>query len=136
LGVEPETRHFPDGQPVCSVSIATTDRYKKRYTGEVAENTEWHRVVFYRGLAEVAAQYLHKGASIYVEGKLRTRKWADRDGVDRYTTEILASNMQILDKKRSEADQGGNGASPKSDASKPAPHAAPGAEDMDDDIPF
>ena len=96
LGADPETRFLPSGDAVCQVRMATTESWKDRQTGEKREATEWHRVVFFRRLAEIAQQYLHKGSSLYVEGRLRTRKWQDKDGQDRYTTEVEASEMQML----------------------------------------
>jgi len=96
LGVDPEVRSFPSGGQVCNVRIATTDRWKDRQSGEPKEVTEWHNVVFNDRLAEIAGQYLRKGAPVYVEGSLRTRKWTDKDGNERYTTEIRATNMQLL----------------------------------------
>lgn len=98
LGAEPESRAFADGTPVCNLRIATSQRWKNKETGEPQELTEWHRVVLYRRLAEVAAQYLHKGSQVYVEGRLKNRKWTDADGMERYTTEIEATELQILGK--------------------------------------
>ncbi len=96
LGADPERRVFPNGDTVVNLRLATTDKWKDRQTGEDREQTEWHRIVLYRRLAEIAAQYLKKGATIYVEGRLRTRKWQDKDGQDRYTTEIEASELRML----------------------------------------
>jgi len=96
LGADPEIRHLPNGDTVCNLRIATTQKWKERATGAPVEATEWHRVVLFRRLAEVAGEYLKKGASIYIEGRLRTRKWQDRDGRDRYTTEVECSEMQML----------------------------------------
>jgi single-strand DNA-binding protein len=96
LGRDPEVRHAPNGTAVCNLSLATTRSWKDKTSGEKVEETEWHRVVFYDRLAEVAGEYLKKGRSVYVEGRLKTRKWTDKDGVDRYTTEIVASDMQML----------------------------------------
>lgn len=125
LGADPEMRSMPDGTATASVTIATTDTWKDRETGEKKEKTEWHRVVFYRGLAEVVGEYLKKGSLVYVEGKLRTRKWADKDGVDRYTTEVVANEMKMLGKK------------PDNEMPSAPKQAAPAAgDDMDDDIPF
>lgn len=98
LGAEPESRAFADGSPVCNLRIATSERWKDKVTGEQRELTEWHRVVLYRRLAEVATQYLHKGSQVYVEGRLKTRKWTDTQGVERYTTEIEATELQLLGK--------------------------------------
>jgi single-strand DNA-binding protein len=102
LGADPEIRYMPDGTVVATISLATTDTWKTD-AGERKEKTEWHRVVFFKGLAEIVGEFLKKGAQVYVEGKLRTRKWTDKDGVDRYTTEIHAKEMQMLGKKEKEA---------------------------------
>ncbi len=98
LGAEPESRAFADGSPVCNLRIATSERWKDKGTGEQKELTEWHRVVLFRRLAEVATQYLHKGSQVYVEGRLKTRKWIDAQGIERYTTEIEATELQMLGK--------------------------------------
>ena len=97
LGRDPEMRAFPSGDRVANVTIATTDKWKDKQTGELKEATEWHRVVFNGRLAEVAGEYLHKGSQVYVEGSLRTRKWTDQQGVEKYVTEIRADNLQMLD---------------------------------------
>ncbi len=125
LGTDPEIRYMPDGTPTATISLATTDTWKDKASGERQEKTEWHRVVFFKGLAEVVGQYLKKGSQIYVEGKLRTRKWTDKDGIDRYTTEIVGREMQMLGKK----DAKDVPAAPRS--ATPAD-----AGEMDDDIPF
>lgn len=104
LGAEPEVRFMPSGGAVANLRIATSESWKDRQTGEPAEHTEWHRVVFYNRLAEIAGEYLHKGSKIYVEGSIRTRKWQGQDNQDRYTTEIIGREMQMLDSK------GGGGA--------------------------
>lgn len=96
LGADPEIRSLPNGASVCNLSIATTETWRDKSSNQTKEHTEWHRVVLYRRLAEIAGQYLSKGSQIYIEGKLRTRKWQDGNGVDRYTTEIEASEMQML----------------------------------------
>jgi single-strand DNA-binding protein len=98
LGADPETRAFSDGAMVCNINIATSESWKDRVTGEQKESTEWHRVVFYRRLAEIADQYLRKGSQIYVEGKLRTKKWTDKTGAERYTTQIEADELKMLGK--------------------------------------
>lgn len=124
LGADPEIRYMPDGTPTATVTVATTDTWKDKNTGEKKEKTEWHRVVFFKGLAEVVGEYLKKGSQIYVEGKLRTRKWKDKEGIDRYTTEIVAQEMQMLGKKTGSDVQN-------------APHGdVPPAGSEDDDIPF
>lgn len=108
LGKDPETRYMPNGEAVTNVTIATTDSWKDKQSGEKKEATEWHRVVFYRRLAEVAGQYLKKGSQVYIEGSLKTRKWQDKDGVEKYTTEIIADTMQMLGSR-----QGAGDASPR-----------------------
>ncbi len=147
LGRDPETRYMPNGEAVTNVTIATSDTWTDKTSGEKKEATEWHRVTFYRRLAEVAAEYLKKGSSVYVEGKLRTRKWQDKEGQDRYTTEVIADVMQMLGSRGGSGgasvpmDEGG-GREYEAASSKPASKSA-GAkkpagnfEDMDDDIPF
>src|SRR5690606_5555845 len=152
LGRDPEVRYSPEGAAICNVSIATTSNWKDRNTGERREETEWHRVVFYNRLAEIAGEYLKKGRPVYVEGRLKTRKWQGQDGQDRYTTEIVADQMQMLGGREGGSDGGGYGDAPSSrPASRPAPQqqapaapaparqsssAAPNFADMDDDIPF
>ena len=150
LGKDPEMRSFPNGDQIANVTIATTDRWKDKTSGEMKEATEWHRVNFNGRLAEIVGQYLKKGSQIYVEGSLRTRKWTDKDGVDKYTTEIRADQMQMLGSRQgmgggsgsSDSDEGGYSA-PRAPAARPAPatkaapaKAASGFDDMDDDIPF
>lgn len=100
LGADPETRYMPDGTQTAICNLATTDVWKDKETGEKKEKTEWHRVIFFNGLAKIAGEYLKKGSQIYIEGKLRTRKWTDkRDGIERYTTEVVAGEMQMLGKR-------------------------------------
>jgi len=138
IGRDPETRYMPSGDAVTNISVATSDRYKDKQTGEMKETTEWHRVAFFGKLAEIAGQYLKKGSQVYVEGRLRTRKWADASGQEKYSTEIVADSMQMLGSKMAGGGEGGESYSrPKSSESNtaPAPTAASlGA--MDDDIPF
>jgi len=141
LGRDPETRYMPDGGAVTNVSIATTESWKDKGSGEKQEKTEWHRVAFFGKLAEIAGEYLKKGSQVYVEGRLQTREW-EKDGVKRYTTEIIANSMQMLGSRQgmgggdrgegaSERPAGGGG------ASKPAPSKAGGKfDDFEDDIPF
>jgi single-strand DNA-binding protein len=133
LGRDPETRSFPNGDQVTNVTIATTDRYKDKTSGEMKEITEWHRVSFFGRLAEIAGQYLRKGSQCYVEGSLRTRKWTDSSGVEKYSTEIRADSMQMLGQRQGGEQQ----ATPRqAPASAPA-KAASGFDDLDDDpIPF
>lgn len=134
LGQEPDKRSMPSGRAVCNVSLATTDSWKDKNSGERQERTEWHRVVFFDRLAEIVDEYLHKGSQVYVEGRLQTRKWQDKDGQDRYTTEIIASDMQMLDSRGSGAGDDEPSSTPAG-ASQPRRQEAP-AEDFDDDIPF
>ena len=155
LGRDPEMRSFPSGDQVANVTIATTDKWKDKQSGEMKEATEWHRVVFNGRLAEIVGQYLRKGSQVYVEGSLRTRKWTDQSGVDKYTTEIRADQMQMLGSRQGMGgpgaghdDVGGHEAqrqssSPPARAPAVAPRQAPapskastGFDDMDDDIPF
>jgi len=144
LGRDPEVRYTPSGSAVCNVSVATTRNWKNRDSGEKQEETEWHRVVFYDRLAEIAGEYLKKGRPVYVEGRLKTRKWQDKEGKDTYTTEIIAEQMQLLGSREGMGgapdDAGGGGGrsapAPRAPASKPAAKSATGFDDMDDDIPF
>ncbi|MFN3566215.1 MAG: single-stranded DNA-binding protein [Burkholderiaceae bacterium] len=144
LGRDPETRYTADGAAITNVSIATTRRYKDA-SGQQQEETEWHRVAFFGRLAEIAGEYLRKGRSVYVEGRLRTRKWTDKDGNEKYTTEIVAENMQMLGSRESTggADRGADIDATEPRAGKPAPRQTPDAAkpapniaDLDDDIPF
>jgi single-strand DNA-binding protein len=143
LGAEPETRAMPSGMTVANMRLATTESWKDKQSGEQQERTEWHNVALFGRLGEIAAEYLRKGSQVYIEGRLRTRKWQDKEGRDRYTTEIVANEMQMLG-GRGGAGGGGGGAGGGSSESAPrAEHAeaaagAPGAprDDFDDDIPF
>ncbi|WP_444905337.1 single-stranded DNA-binding protein (plasmid) [Microbulbifer sp. CnH-101-E] len=135
LGNDPETKYMPSGGAVTNISLATSESWRDKQTGQEQERTEWHRVVFFNRLAEVAGEYLRKGAKVYVEGSLRTRKWQDRQtGQDRYTTEIVASDMQMLDGR---GEQGGY---PQGATSQPASQQAPnqpgGENSFDNDVPF
>jgi single-strand DNA-binding protein len=142
LGRDPEVRYSPDGGAIANVSIATTSRYKDKSSGDMREDTEWHRVVFFGRLAEIAGEYLKKGRPVYVEGRLRTRKWQDQSGQERTTTEVVAEQMQLLGGR--EGGSGGASAPSMPDEggySAPAPAAARAApkggfDDLDDDIPF
>jgi len=149
LGRDPEMRTFPSGDRVANVTIATTDRWKDKTSGEMKEATEWHRVVFNGRLAEIVGEYLRKGSQVYVEGSLRTRKWTDKDGVEKFTTEIRADTMQMLGSRQGMGSPSSSGmddddgasrrASPPSrqqPASRPASKPSTGFDDMDDDIPF
>jgi single-strand DNA-binding protein len=148
LGRDPETRYMPDGGAVTNVSIATTDTWKDKASGEKKEATEWHRVVFFNRLAEIAGEYLKKGSQVYVEGRLRTRKWQDKEGVDKYTTEIVCDTMQMLGGRQGMGESGGRGDRGDQGESRSSPpsegRAAPAGakkpagkfDDMEDDIPF
>lgn len=143
LGADPETRYMPNGDAICNVRLATTESWKDKASGEKKEITEWHRVVFYRKLAEVVNQYVRKGSALYVEGRIRTRKWQDKDGNERYTTEIEASEMQMLggrgqgggESSAPPARQQGNAGGGGAPARRPAPSGG-SFDDMEDDIPF
>ncbi|WP_151449186.1 single-stranded DNA-binding protein [Lacisediminimonas profundi] len=150
LGRDPETRYMPSGDAVTNIAVATTDTWKDKTTGEKKEQTEWHRISFFGKLAEIAGQYLKKGSQVYIEGSLRTRKYTDKDGVEKYATEIKADSMQMLGSRQGagggmSADEGsyGGGApsrqaapAPAAAANRPASRPAPNFSDMDDDIPF
>ena len=138
LGKDPETRFMPDGKAVCNFSVATTDKWTDKATNEKKEATEWHRVSSFGRLAEICGEYLKKGSQVYIEGKLRTRKWQDKEGQDRYTTEIIADAMQMLGSR-----SGMGGGEPRemrepsaAGESRPAKKPAGQFQDMDDDIPF
>jgi single-strand DNA-binding protein len=139
LGRDPETRYMPDGAAITNVSVATSYQWTDKASGEKKEETEWHRVVFRGKLAEVAGEYLKKGSQVYVEGRLRTRKWQDKEGQDKYTTEIVADRMQMLGSRagagepRAEAPAESRAAEPKPTAAK---KPAGKFDDMEDDIPF
>ena len=144
LGADPEVRYMPSGDAVTSIRLATSMRWKDKQTGERKEETEWHRVVFFRGLAKIAGEYLKKGSQVYVEGRIRTNKWQGQDGQDRYTTEIVADAMHMLDSRSggttSYADTNSPPASSYDNspsASSGAPQSAPqSCDDFDDDITF
>ncbi len=133
LGRDPEVNYMPNGQAVANVTIATSENWKDKNTGEQQERTEWHRVVFFRRLAEIAGEYLKKGSKIYVEGRLQTKKWQDNNGQDRYTTEIIANELQMLDSRSGTGDA--YAYQPNQDSHDPP--AQPQGGDFDDsDIPF
>jgi single-strand DNA-binding protein len=137
LGRDPEVRYTPNGAAVANITVATSEGWKDKATGEMQERTEWHRVVFYQRLAEIAGEYLKKGSTIYIEGRIRTTKWQDKTtGQDRYTTEIIAENMQMLDSKG--GGQGAGDASYERPAAQqqPAAEMAPALDTFDDDVPF
>lgn len=125
LGKDPETRYTPSGGAVTNVTLATSDTWKDKQTGESKEQTEWHRIVFFNRLGEIAGQYLKKGSKIYIEGRLQTRKWQDQDGQDQWTTEIVASQMQMLDNKDDNQSQSNEGGQENEQA-----------QGFDEDIPF
>ena len=138
LGKDPETRYAPSGDAICNITLATTDTWRDKATGEKREATEWHRVVFFGKLAEIAGQYLKKGSQVYLEGKLKTRKWQDKDGADRYTTEINADELKMLGGKGD-----GQQSEPQRQQQAPQRPQAPqklasggGFNEFDDDIPF
>lgn len=154
LGADPEVRYTPNNVAIANLSLATSEAWRDKTSGEMVEQTEWHRVVCYRRLAEIAGEYLRKGSKVYIEGRLRTRKWQDQQGQDRYTTEILADSLQMLDGRGSQANAGADfnegraqssGYAGASDFGGSATHhAAPAAmgsasshaDNFDDDIPF
>jgi len=155
LGRDPEIRYMPSGDAIANIAVATSYKSKDRNTGEQKELTEWHRISFFGRLAEIVGQYLKKGSSVYVEGRLQTRKYTDKDGVEKYATDIIAENMQMLggrqgmggDDGMNDANSGGGSydsapsrpaprPAPPTPAARPAPKPAPNFSDMDDDIPF
>ena len=138
LGQDPDTKAMPSGMTVCNLRIATSESWKDKQSGEMKEQTEWHSVAMFGRLAEIAGEYLRKGSQVYIEGRLRTRKWQDKNGNDRYTTEIVANEMQMLGSGRG---MGGEGRAPGGRASGGEPDGDPGRsstekDDFDDDIPF
>jgi single-strand DNA-binding protein len=132
LGSDPDTRYMPSGSAVTNLSIATSESWKDKQSGEQKERTEWHKVAMFGKLAEIAAEYLRKGSQVYIEGKLRTRKWQDKEGKDRWTTEIVADEMQMLGGRSG----GGAPAANESQGSSAPPPSSSGSGDFDDDIPF
>ena len=132
LGADPEMRYLPNGDPVATLRLATTDVWKDKTSGEKKEATEWHRVVLWRRLGEIAGQYLKKGAQVYIEGSLKTRKWQDKEGQDRYTTEIVGDTMKMLGSRPA----GSDSAPPARAPTAPAPGGGSGFDDFGDDIPF
>ena len=135
LGGDPETRYMPSGSAVTNLTVATNESWKDKQTGEQKDRTEWHKVAMFNRLAEIAAEYLRKGSQVYIEGKLRTRKWQDKNGQDRWTTEIIADEMQMLGGRGGS----GGGSAPMSSGEDSGPPSTPpqaGPDDFDDDIPF
>ncbi|WP_425256767.1 single-stranded DNA-binding protein [Rubrivivax sp. RP6-9] len=152
LGKDPEVRYMPSGSAICNITVATSRQWKDKTSGDRQEETEWHRIALFDRLAEIAGEYLKKGKSVYIEGRLKTRKYTDKDGVEKYTTEIIASEMQLLGGREGGGGGGDDGGgyeqrpqrsapAPRA-AAAPAPRQAPAAksatgfDDMDDDIPF
>ncbi len=143
LGADPETKYLPSGDAVTNIRVATTDKWKDKTSGEMKEATEWHRIAFFGRLATIAGEYLKKGSQVYVEGSLRTRKWQDKDGQDRYSTEIRADVMQMLGRREGSGEPRGEReargqAEPRAAEPKPAAAKKPAGkfDDMEDDIPF
>ena len=143
LGNDPEVRYANNGSAIANISVATTDSWKDKNTGEQQERTEWHRVVMFNRLGEIAGEYLKKGSQVYIEGRLQTRKWQDQSGQDRYTTEIVANEMQMLGGRGGGGGEMGGGGGGGYNAPAPAPAAPSGgggqpapSNDFDDDIPF
>jgi single-strand DNA-binding protein len=138
LGADPEVRYTPTGSAITNITVATNEAWRDKQSGETQERTEWHRVALFNRLAEVAGEYLRKGSKVYIEGSLRTRKWQDKNGVDRYTTEIIANDMQMLDGRGSGAANpvGSNAAQGASAHTPQAASPLPTTTDLDDDIPF
>ncbi|WP_271270258.1 single-stranded DNA-binding protein [Aliamphritea hakodatensis] len=142
LGNDPDTKYMPSGNAVTNITVATSDTWKDKQTGQPVERTEWHRVVFFNRLAEIAGEYLRKGSKVYIEGSLRTRKWQDQSGQDRYTTEIVANELQMLDGRTEQSNS--QGPYPEAQPQRyqqqqaaPAPSAAPlPPVEFDDDVPF
>jgi single-strand DNA-binding protein len=144
LGADPETRSMPSGMTVTNIRIATSESWKDKASGAQQERTEWHNIALFGRLGEIAAEYLRKGSQVFIEGKLRTRKWQDKQGNDRYTTEIIADNMQMLGGRAGGlaggsgggADRGAGASAPPREDYEQSPAPAGGKEDFDDDIPF
>ena len=136
LGADPDTRYMPSGGAVTNLSLATSESWKDKETGEQKERTEWHKVAMFGRLAEISAEYLRKGSQVYIEGKLRTRKWQDRDGNDRYTTEVIADEMQMLGGRGGSAPMGGSPGGERGPSRSSDGNSAPAADEFDDDIPF
>lgn len=136
LGADPDQRFLQNGDAVCNIKIATSEQWKDKQTGDKKEATEWHRVVFFRRLAEIAGQYLAKGSSVYVEGSLKTRKWQDKDGSDRYTTEIVGSEMKMLGGKSGDGEPRQSPRAERPQAQGAPSKKKPTFDDSDEDLPF
>jgi len=135
LGRDPETRYSPDGAAICNISVATSEQWKDKASGEKQERTEWHRIAFFNRLAEIAGEYLKKGSLVYIEGKIHTRKWQDKEGQDRYTTEIVAERLQMLGGRQESSAPEAKEPTAAGEG-KPAKKPAGKFDDMEDDIPF
>ena len=135
LGHDPENRYLPSGEQVTSIAVATTDRWRDKTSGEQKEQTEWHRISFFGKLAEIAGQYLKKGSQVYIEGRLRTRKYTDKEGIDRYATEIIADTMQMIG-SRQDGQQSAGRNEYAAQTGRDAPKRPGGLSDIDSDIPF
>ncbi len=137
LGADPEVKYMPNGEAVVNMTVATGESWKDKNTGEKVEKTEWHRIVAFRRLAEIISEYLQKGSKVYVEGKLQTRKWQDKEGKDNWTTEIIANEMRMLDSRPSEQSQNRSNHGTASQQQQAAPEQSVGPNnDFDEDIPF
>lgn len=139
LGADPETKYLPSGDAVTNIRMATTDRWKDKASGEMKEATEWHRIAFFGRLAQIAGEYLKKGSQVYVEGRIRTRKWQDKEGQDRYSTEIVGDTMQMLGSRSGSGEprpESMKSAEPKPAGASTAKKPAGKFDDMEDDIPF
>lgn len=136
VGNAPEVRQTTEGNAITTLSLATSETWKDKQTGEKQEKTEWHRVVFFKQLAEIVGKYVRKGSKLYIEGSLRTRKWQDQQGIDRYTTEIVANDMQMLDSRHDEERPDNNGPGYAAQNPIPANNQPPVLQDFDDDVPF
>lgn len=137
LGADPEVRYMPSGSAVTNIRVATSEGWKDKQSGETQERTEWHRIVFFNRLAEIASEYLRKGSKVYIEGSLRTNKWQDQSGAERYTTEIIANSMQMLDSKGGPSAVGSVSSASQSYSQESMPTTEPEmVTDFDDDIPF
>jgi single-strand DNA-binding protein len=136
LGADPETRYQPSGDAITNIRVATTDRWKDKASGEMKEATEWHRVAFFGRLAEIAGEYLKKGSQVYIEGRIRTRKYQDKDGIERYSTEIIGDRMQMLGSRAGSGEPRGDSPAEPKGAGASAKKPAGKFDDMEDDIPF
>lgn len=146
LGADPEVRYTPNGSAVANITVATSESWRDKQSGELQDRTEWHRVVFFARLAEIVGEYLRKGSKVYIEGSLRTRKWHDKNGIDRYTTEVIANEMHMLDSRGANANAAAAAPSANSNSNPPQKASAPAvsetpsepelSKELEDDIPF